>query len=303
MGTEPAAKGYLPPEDGHEVAWYVYGNPEGLPVLFLHGGPGSGFNTDYLPFFPLERVCLVTFDQRGCGQSRPHGGTAGNNTQALLRDIERLRGLLKVEKWTVTGHSWGATLAVLYAKAFPQHCRSLALASFFGALPEDQIWTFEGIRQFYPAEQAALEALRPKGDSRRLDFWVYEALGAGEAEELAFRLSSLSSASCRMNPNPVRREDITPERIRKWQMLFYYAVNDFFLSPPESLYDGLEKIRKIPFCLVHGQFDMDCPPAQAFRLKKCLPHMDLRLVAGNHSLAEPEMETAFREIIAESLSK
>ncbi len=297
---QPYAQGQLPEQDGHKVAWYAYGNPDGTPVLFLHGGPGSGFNTNYLEIFPLERIRLITFDQRGTGNSLPFGELRDNTTQKALGDIERLRMMLGIDKWAVTGHSWGATLAVYYVKNYLQHCTRMSIISFFGASVADQEWSFEGIRLFFPEQQAALEHLKPAGDSRSLTQFMFETLnGADEALRLeaAYRLSVLSSTSCRMVPKPVNKADITHKDVNKWKLLFYYSTKQFFLRQPNDLFTGLEQIASIPCTLVHGRFDMDCPPEEAYRLKEALPSLEIRMIAGNHSAFEEPMKSAAREMM------
>lgn len=292
---EPYASGMLPEQDGHNIAWYAYGNPQGAPVLFLHGGPGSGFNTGYLDLFPLERIRLITFDQRGTGKSLPLGKLEDNTTQKLLGDIERLRTQLGIAAWAVTGHSWGATLAVLYAKLHHQHCTRLSIISFFGATQADQEWSFEGIRLFYPCEQSALEALKPAGDTRSLTQFLFETLNGADkavALEAAYRLAVLSNASCRMQPVPVNKAEITPLTVNKWMLLFYYSTRQFFIKQPDDLYTGLEVLKDIPCTLLHGQFDMDCPPQEAARLQDAMPWLQLITVPGNHSVMEEPMRSA-----------
>jgi proline iminopeptidase len=298
---EPYAQGYLPSDNGHDVAWYEFGSPHGLPVLFLHGGPGSGFGRDYLNFFPLERVRLIAFDQRGCGQSKPLGKLEHNNTDKLLYDIERLREQAGVDRWIVAGHSWGTTLAVIYAKAYAQYCRKLLLVSFFGGQPHDQEWTFDGLKIFFPEEVAALHSLKPPGDARHLREWIIDALNGPAQLETAFALSRLAGAASRLTPKPVQREDITEATVINWRLLFHYGYHDFFVPPGELLRDV--SMLTMPIYLLHGRFDMDCPIEQAYRLKAALPKTDLKIVSGNHSSSEEPMFSAFRALTHEICSE
>ncbi len=292
--TPPFAQGYLPIAQGHKVAWYEFGNPAGIPVLFLHGGPGSGFNRDYLGLFPLERMRFITFDQRGSGASSPFAELENNTTGHILADIEALRKLLKVESWIVVGHSWGSTLAVIYAKAYPQMCRRLLLASFFGAQPEDQLWTFDGVRLFFPQEVEALHALHT---DKTITFmqWVNQALHGENQAEIAYRLACITGNSCRLNPAPVLRDNITAQSIGRWQILMHYGVHDFFIRPGE-LYAGLD-VLQMPVHALHGRFDMDCPPAQVMRLKAALPGLHLTIASGNHSVLENPMADVFSALV------
>lgn len=282
--------GFLTNLDGHDVAWYEYGNPMGKPVLFLHGGPGAGFSTDYLKFFPLNDVRFITLDQRGSGRSKPFGLLKNNTTQDLINDIERLRYFLGIDSWAVAGHSWGATLAVLYAKSHPQVCRKLLLSSFFGALPEDHAWSFDGVRLFFPEQVEALHSLHM---DKRIPFklWVSRALHEANNLEVAYRLSALTSVTCRMTPKIVNRADITEQRIIRWQILMHYAEHDFFLKN-KSLYENLS-VLSMPIYVVHGQYDLDCPPEQVLRLRMNIPHIDITLVPGGHNVMEEPLHNAF----------
>ncbi len=296
---QPYDRGVLPEDKGHTVAWAQYGNPRGAPVLFFHGGPGSGFHDFYTSLFDLERVRLITFDQRGTGQSQPVGEMRGNTTADILRDAERLRALLGLRTWAVSGHSWGASLALLYAKYARQATTQLVIASLFGARPSDQMWSFEGVARFFPDAVAALVALCPQtAEPLSLGQRMAQLMASGsEAErtELAYRMSMLGEACCKMAPAPVERSEITPEKVQKLSVLLAYAAADFFLPEGAGVFDGLEVLRDLPITLVHGRFDFDCPPETAYQLQALLPQTKLVMVQGSHSLREAAMGTAFQD--------
>lgn len=300
MTIAASAQGFLPEDTGHRVAWYEFGNPDGIPVLFLHGGPGSGFSRDYLDLFPLDKIRFIAFDQRGCGASQPFARLEQNTTSHLLHDIERLRRLLQVEKWIVCGHSWGATLAIIYAKSYPEVCHKILVASFFGALPQDQSWTFEGVGQFFPEQVAHLHELHAD-KSIPFSQWVIHALQGDQRIEVAYRLSCLVAATCRMSPRVVVRETITEESVGRWLILMHYAQHNFFLGD-NDLYNCLTTL-SMPILAVHGRYDMDCPPSQVMRLKKDIPQMCIVFGAGNHSLFEEPMMSLFRQSAYEYLQE
>lgn len=295
MTIAASAQGFLPEDKGHRVAWYEFGNPDGTPVLFLHGGPGSGFNRDYLDLFPLDKIRFITFDQRGSGASQPPVLLQDNTTAHLLHDIERLRQVLKVESWVVCGHSWGATLAIMYAKAYPKVCRKILLASYFGALPEDQSWTFKGAGLFFPEEVGFVHELHT---DKSVPFcqWVVDALQGSQRYEVAYRLSCLIASMCRMKPQQVKREDITDEAVGRWLILMHYAKHDFFLAEIGA-FNNMHAIT-MPIMAIHGRYDMDCPPAQLWRLKALLPQVDIIVGAGSHSIFEEPMKSLFTQSAA-----
>lgn len=295
-------EGYLPEYDGHSIFWKCYGNPEGVPILFLHGGPGCGFEEGYLGLFDLDQINLITFDQRGSGRSLPTGHLGNNNTDALIVDIERLRSSLDVDKWIVAGHSWGTTLAVVYAEAYPDKVSSLALAAFFGGMPQDQSWTFSDIGVFFPEQVEYLHSLRQSAHQNlSLDEWIFENLNSNDKQirkETACALLALEEASSKnVEAAVVSLDSASEEIVNIYKILFFYAKNNFFINL-DDMYSPAALTS--PTILVHGQFDMDCAPIQAYRLKNSFPYIDLRIVrAGNHSVFENPMAGEYKKAISE----
>ena len=304
MLTQQSYKsGYLSERDGHSIHYACYGSPSASPILFLHGGPGCGFEAGYLPIFDLSKVNLITFDQRGTGKSKPFGRLEFNTTQKLIEDIELLRCHLNISQWIVTGHSWGTTLGVVYAQQYPESCSSLVLASFFGAKKEDQDWTFSGIKRFFPNEVSQLHALRQEADQGlTLDEWILKNLCSEDdylAKLTAYHLLRLEEASCKHEQSTVSIDDVTEEILNIYRILFFYAKNSFFIEE-EKIYG---KALQVPSILVHGQFDMDCTPDQAYRLKSTSPTLDLRIVrGGNHSVFEDPMRTSFARAVSDAVT-
>ncbi|NVO06492.1 MAG: prolyl aminopeptidase, partial [Rhodoferax sp.] len=162
--VEPRRHGLLAVDAIHTLYWEECGNPDGVPVLFLHGGPGAGLSPKHRQFFDPAHYRIVLFDQRGAGQSTPLGETRHNTTQFLIADIERIRAMLGVEQWLVFGGSWGSTLALAYGQAHPQHCSGFVLRGIFLCTPAEIDWFLHGMRWFYPDAHADFVAPIPEAE-------------------------------------------------------------------------------------------------------------------------------------------
>lgn len=288
-------KGYLPVTGGHKIFWQEYGKPNGTPLLFLHGGPGCGFDPGYLKLFDLRKVRLITFDQRGCGQSRPIGRFLNNTTSDLVGDIEALRRFLNVEEWFVCGHSWGTTLAIVYAAENIKAVRGLMLAGLFSGTRQDHLWCFEAGKRYFPESYESLrQALGrcPSDDKELLQDMVTGTLQRKRV--IARALSTYFLRLISFKALPIKGGAVSKREIALWSIFFSFASNDFFLGK-KGIYPYARKLRNLPISLVHGRYDMDCAPAQAYRLKKMLPHLRLVVPNGNHDVEEEPMASAFRK--------
>jgi proline iminopeptidase len=296
--------GHLEEFQGHRVFYQLFGNPDGVPVVFLHGGPGCGFEKDYLPLFDLSKINLITFDQRGCGQSLPLGLLENNTTQLLLQDVERLRELLGFKTWIVCGHSWGATLSILYGLTHPESVSKICIASFFGGLTRDQNWSFDGIRKFYPKEVAYLYTTQRLQDKNlSLDDWLYNNLTSSDTElviNTAYHLLELENKVSQSNSkDKIDKSEVRESIINLYRILFFYGKNNFFTSE-DYLYRSSAELP--PTILVHGRLDFDCLPEQAYRLQQSYPQVELRFVkSGYHSVFENPMFDEFKKAIKETI--
>ena len=288
--TDPVLQnGFLPVTDGHTIFYQIHGPADGLPLLFLHGGPGSGFNPDYLRFFAGKPIRLITFDQRGTGQSTPRGIDPYNTTPHLIADIEALRRFIGVDRWHVSGHSWGTTLALYYAQHYPSVCVGLMLISLFLGRRRDQEQSFKNTQMFFPDLAAAMSKDLPAHLS--FDQAILDRLQSDDFAiqiNAAYRFSMIGAALVSMTPAYPDRFDISESDINKARLLLHYAAQDFFM-PDNIILDQAQLLRDMPIWLLHGRYDLDCLPQQAFELKTTLPHVDLRFVPGSHSLAEDAM--------------
>ena len=269
------------------------GNPDGLPVLFLHGGPGAGFQAWNRRFFDPERYRIVLFDQRGAGKSTPHAHLDGNTTQALVADIEALREFLGVEKWVVFGGSWGSTLALAYAEAHPARVTGLILRGIFLCRDQDIRWFYQdGASHVYPDYWADYVKVIPEAE--RGDFLAafYKRLtGTDEiARMAAAKAWSVWEGVCatlRPNPSVVDHFSDPYIALALARIEAHYFVNKIFMDDQQLLTDA-HKLAGIPGVIVHGRYDMICPLDNAFALHEVWPEAELQIIRdAGHSGAEP----------------
>jgi len=298
---EPYAVHRLAVDAPHELYVEECGNPKGLPVLFVHGGPGGGCTPDNRRFFDPERYRIVLFDQRGCGRSRPHAELGRNTSPDLVADMERIRALLHIDRWLVFGGSWGSTLSLLYAETHPARVRGLVLRGIFLATQGELDWFYRGgIANVFPDHFADFVAAIPapeRGDlvrayHRRLthpDLEVRQR--AAEAWSLfEARCSTLLPSESLVNQFTEPDVAIAVSRIE-----CHYFINDCFLAPDQLIKD-VGRIRAVPGVIVQGRYDMVCPPAAAWRLKQAWPEAELRFIADSgHAAGEPSTRSALVE--------
>lgn len=270
------------------------GNPDGEPVIFIHGGPGGGCSENDRRFFDPDKYHIILFDQRGCGRSLPHGCLDNNETQYLVADIEKIRQQLRIEKWHVFGGSWGSTLSLVYAQSHPDKVCSLVLRGIFLAREIDTNWTFSGggATRVYPDFwQEYLSAL-PKGESQATVKAAYDIL-VGEDKELAQKVATAWSLweirCCTLVPDQAFVDAATDDE-SAWTLArheAHYMVNGCFLAENEIL-ENCDKIQHIPTIIIHGRFDIVCPFDNAWLLHKALPQSTLVISeSSGHASIEP----------------
>lgn len=289
---EPSRKGHLDVGGGHEIYWEESGRPDGLPVIALHGGPGGGAAPAMRRFFDPRRYRILIFDQRGCGRSTPFAETRNNDTAALVADMERLRTMFNVDKWVVFGGSWGATLALAYARAHPERVTAMALRGVFACTRSELDWFYrDGASRLFPdawerfagrlsaseqddvlsAYHARLQERDPA--TRRSD--------AIEWARWESALISLHSDPFSVSPDPRRSDALA-------RMETHYFVNGGFLERDGVLLEDVAHLADIPGCIVQGRYDMVTPPRTAWRLHKAWPGSTINLVHdAGHAAGEP----------------
>lgn len=280
-------------EEPHRLYVEECGNPKGLPVVFLHGGPGAGSEEYHRRFFDPERYRIILFDQRGCGRSSPHAELKYNTTQALVADIELIRERLGVDKWVVFGGSWGSTLALVYAETHPARVLGLVLRGIFLCRPWEIHWFYqEGANRLFPDYWE--DYLKPIPENERDDLLhaFYRRLTSdNEIERMAAAKAwSIWEGRCAtLRPSRAVRDHFgdpfTAMSLARIEC--HYFVNDTFLTPNQILNDAY-RLKGIPGVIVHGRYDVVCPIENAWDLHKAWPESDLKIIAdAGHSATEP----------------
>jgi proline iminopeptidase len=293
---EPYATGMLPLDRHHTMYWEQSGNPNGVPVVFLHGGPGAGATPTHRRFFDPAAWRIVVFDQRGAGRSLPVGELAENSTRHLVADIELLRHHLGIERWTVFGGSWGSTLALAYAQAHPARVRSLILRGIFLNRKTEVDWFLYGIRMVFPeAWRAFVAPIPPEERGDLLTAYHRRLVDPDPAVHLpAARAWSIYEGACStLLPNPETVAAFGEDRMALGlaRIEAHYFMNE--IRPPErDLVAGLGPIRGIPTTIVQGRYDMVCPIASADELARAWPEAKYVVVPdAGHSAMEPGIRT------------
>ncbi|MEM9266285.1 MAG: prolyl aminopeptidase [Cyanobacteria bacterium P01_F01_bin.13] len=299
---EPYRQGQLSVSPIHRLYFEEVGNPQGKPVVFLHGGPGGGIVPFYRQFFDPERWRIVLFDQRGCGQSTPHAELTDNTTWDLVEDIERLRSHLAIDQWTVFGGSWGSTLALAYAQSYPQRCVGLILRGIFMLRPKEIRWFYqEGASYIFPDAWEQYVAPIPKEERHDLVTAYYQRLTSSDPQirqqaARAWAIWEASTSYLIQNPKTIERFSNDEFADAFARIECHYFINGGFLNPPDQLLQNIAKIRHIPATIVQGRYDVVCPMTSAWELHRAWPEAELVIVAdAGHSATEPGILSALVE--------
>ncbi len=277
---------------GHSLYVEQCGNPDGVPVVVLHGGPGGGCSPAMRRYFDPQVYRIVLFDQRGCGRSRPYAEVRDNTTWDLVADIERLRLLLDVESWLVFGGSWGATLALLYAQSHPDRVRHLILRGVFLMTQSELDWFYGGgAGRFWPETWARFVAMIPENEQHDLISAYHKRLFSGNhAQEVRYgrAWSAWENALASVHSNGVTG-DSPGEYARAFARLEnHYFMNKGFLDFDGHILANMARISHIPGIIVQGRYDMICPPVSAHRISALWPSGKLRMVRNaGHAMSEP----------------
>lgn len=291
----------FPVDSGHELYVEECGNPEGLPVVFLHGGPGSGCEPYHRRFFDPERYRIVLFDQRGSGRSTPHASLEQNTTQALIADIEAIRVRLGIEAWVVFGGSWGSTLGLAYAQAHPERVLGLVLRGIFLCRDEDIHWFYQaGASRLFPdLWEAFLEPIPEAERDDLLHAYHRRLVGDDEVARMAaakaWSLWEGRTATLTESPAVVDHFADPFVALSLARIECHYFVHHAFLEPNQLLRDAA-RLRNIPGVIVHGRYDVICPIDQAWALHRAWPEAELRIIdTAGHSASEPGISQALVE--------
>jgi proline iminopeptidase len=297
LGLYPPIKPYaihqLAVDEGHSLYVEECGNPSGLPVLFLHGGPGAGASNDHRRFFDPALYHIILFDQRGAGRSTPHGALEGNTTQALVADMEATRLHLHVDKWVLFGGSWGSTLALVYAETHPERVLSMVLRGIFLCRQQDIDWFYKagGASRLFPDAWEAFEHHLPLAERKDVLNNYYRRLtGPDELCRMAAaKVWSQWEGVCSTllpNTDVVNTITLPHTAMSLARIETHYFMNDSFLEPNQILKNAA-LLANIPGTIVHGRYDVVCPLDNAYALHQVWPNSRLEIIRdAGHSACE-----------------
>lgn len=302
---EPLATGYLDVGDGHQLYFERCGNPRGEPVVVLHGGPGSGASPRMRTLYNPERFDAVLFDQRGAGRSRPAGELNANHLDALIADIERLRVHLGIERWLVSGGSWGATLALVYAATCPDAVSGVLVRSVFLAGERDLRWFFQDAASLAPEAWENLAAVVAPDERDNVLLALQRRLnGTDPALARQVALAWARYELCLAQPgqppqdSPELADPALQDRlVGKYRLQAHYFAQQCFLGEPR-LFELVARLPQVPVAIVHGRLDAVCLPENAWRLHRAIPGSRLAWANGaGHEPFHPAMAAAWIEFL------
>lgn len=280
---EPFETGYMKVSDIHELYYELSGNPEGIPVFVLHGGPGGSSSPEMRRYFNPGKYFIVMHDQRGAGKSRPYAEIKENTTQHLVEDIEQLRKKVGADSLLLFGGSWGSTLALAYAEAYPEHISGMILRGIWTCTDAEIDHFYHGaVRKFYPEDYDIFVHSLPHPDSLPRPDYMYQLIKNNDDETVG----QYSDIWTRYEW-VISDLDVDREMVRNWLAANdtrafalienYYMANQCFFTE-KQLWENIGRIRHIPAIIINGRFDMPCPPITAYRLHKVMDNSELIIV-------------------------
>ncbi|MGG6267624.1 prolyl aminopeptidase [Leptolyngbya sp. AN03gr2] len=290
---EPYQSGMFPVSDLHTIYYEQSGNPNGKPVVFLHGGPGGGTISTYRQYFDPEKWRIILFDQRGAGKSTPHAELRENTTWDLVSDIEKLRSHLQIDRWVVFGGSWGSTLSLSYSQTHPDRCLGLILRGIFLLRRKEILWFYqEGASWIFPdAWEQYLEPI-PVEERDDLVSAYYRRLTSDDAEtrsKAAKAWSVWEGSTSRLVVDPDLQSKFSQDEFADAfaRIECHYFMNRGFFETDNQLLRNCDRIRHIPTVIVQGRYDVVCPMTSAWDLHKALPDAEFIVIPdAGHSMME-----------------
>lgn len=268
------------------------GDPRGIPILFVHGGPGAGCMPYHRTFFDPQVYRIILFDQRGCGRSSPHAELEGNNTQALVQDMERIRVMLGIEKWLIFGGSWGSTLSLVYAETHPDRVMGLILRGIFLCRKQEIDWFYQGgASKIFPDHWQEFLSVIPEEERGDMVKAYYQRLtGDNELARMGAAKAWARWEGQASTLQPSRSvigsftEPYTAMSLSRIEC--HYFINNSFLQPNQILHNA-DKLAGIPGVIVQGRYDIVCPMESAWELYQAWPDSELDIIAdAGHSATE-----------------
>lgn len=293
---EPYAQHSLQVDSTHTLNLEECGNPKGIPVLFIHGGPGGGYSATHRRFFDPSAYRIILFDQRGCGESKPHACLTNNTTAHLIEDMEKIRRHLKIDRWLLFGGSWGSTLSLLYAQAYPEKVLGLILRGIFLCRQQDIHWFYQsGADRFFPQYWADFCAPVAREQQSNM-IKAYHQLLTSENELERMRAAEAWSvwegrtSNLKTDPSTVTHFSDPHHALAMARIECHYFYHQAFIEENQILKQA-ETIRHIDTTIVQGRYDMICPVNQAYDLHRQLPNSKL-IICDHAGHSAMELETA-----------
>jgi len=287
--TEPYASGFLDTGDGNRVHYEELGNPEGKPVLLVHGGPGSGASTKPMKVWDPERYRVIRFDQRNCGRSTPHASDPAadmslNTTHHLIADMEQLREQLGIERWLLSGGSWGSTLVLAYAVRYPERVTEMIIPAVTMTRPEEIDWLYNGVGRYFPEAWDRFRLGVPENERDGNLVQAYSRLMESPDAEVRAQAArdwltwEDAVISMEVNGSPGAYSDRVPDaQIAFVRICAHYFGNNAWLEPDEILRKA-DRLKGIPGILIHGRTDLGSPVKTAWELTKVWPDARLTVI-------------------------
>ncbi|EIJ43580.1 proline iminopeptidase [Beggiatoa alba B18LD] len=300
---EPYQTGRLTVSNIHTLYYEQVGNPQGIPIVFLHGGPGGGIEPLYRRFFDPSRWRVVLFDQRGSGKSTPHASLEENTTWDLVADIERLREHLGIERWTVFGGSWGSSLALAYSQTHPARCTGLILRGIFMLRKKELDWFYQagGAHYIFPDAWEKFIAPIPVEERHDMIFAYHKRLTSANPQvrthaAKAWSVWEATTSKLHQDTSLIKRfvEDNFADAFARIEN--HYFLNKGFLTTEDQLLHNVNKIRHLPCVIVQGRYDMVCPMITAWDLHLAWQEAEFIVVSNaGHSMTELGIQSALLE--------
>jgi len=294
---EPYERGRLAVDPPHNLYWEQSGNPDGAPILFIHGGPGAGATAAHRRFFDPTHYRIIIADQRGAGRSKPLGDLTNNTTVHLIADMEALRERLELDSWFLFGGSWGSSLVLAYAIAYPERCRGLILRGIFLCRRTEVDWFMTGMRRVFPEAWRRFSEYLPQTERDNLLGNYHRRLVDPDPNvhlPAAKVWAQYEGACSTLLPSAdVASSFVDPTKsLGLARVEAHYFVNDLFMAE-NHLLNGVERFREVPGIIVQGRYDMVCPIESADALSRAWPEADYVTVSdAGHSAMEPGIRKA-----------
>ena len=295
---KPYARHDLAVDDTHTLYVDESGSPEGLPVVFIDGGPGAGCDANSRCYFDPNLYHIVTFDQRGCGRSTPRASLENNTTWDLVADLERIREHLGIDKWVLFGGSWGSTLALAYAQTHPERVLGLIVRGIFLARPQDIEWFYQaGASRLFPDYWQDYLAPIPVEERHDMIAAYHKRLTGNDQIAQMHAAKAWSGWEGRMlglcpSPQHVERFSEPQRALSIARIECHYFTNNSFLEPNQLIRD-MHKIAHLPGVIIHGRYDMICPLDNAWELHQAWPNSELQVIReAGHAASEPGITDA-----------